>query len=88
MSTHDVLFFSRGWRGDVLHSLLVLPAHVPVVDEAQTLDGLRRRIRRVTCEEQVVSGLNAPCWGDRRQYSGSYMDRLKISPKRMKTRLV
>lgn len=63
-STYDVLFCICGRSGDTLYSLLlVLPAVVPVVNKARPLDGLRCCVRRVTCEKQVISGLDAPCWG-------------------------
>lgn len=63
-STYDVLFCIDGRSGDILYYLLILPAHVPVVNEARALHGLRCCVRRVTCEEQVISGLDTPCWGE------------------------
>jgi hypothetical protein len=42
-------------------TFLFIPAsHVPVVDETAKLNGLCRGICCVTCEEQVISGLDAP----------------------------
>src|SRR5258706_15268471 len=48
--------------GQILRNLAVPTAHVPVPYETGVVENLRSAICHVTCKEEIISRLDAPCY--------------------------